>query len=76
MAGELSDPERRVASLAVLGHTNREIARELFITLSTVEQHLTRVYRKLKVSKRNDLPGELCLTASSGTTTGGLSHAA
>ena len=58
---ELTDAERRVASLAVLGHTNREIARELFITVSTVEQHLTRVYRKLKVNRRNDLPGELSL---------------
>ncbi len=57
----LSDAERRVASLAVLGHTNREIARELFITVSTVEQHLTRIYRKLKITRRSKLPRELCL---------------
>ncbi|MFJ1709111.1 AAA family ATPase [Kitasatospora sp. NPDC088346] len=63
--GGLSDAERRVASLAALGHTNREIARELFITVSTVEQHLTRVYRKLKVTRRSDLPGELCLATGS-----------
>ncbi|WP_042389073.1 helix-turn-helix transcriptional regulator [Streptacidiphilus melanogenes] len=62
-AGGLSDAERRVASLAALGHTNREIARELFITVSTVEQHLTRVYRKLKVTRRSDLPSELCLAS-------------
>ncbi|MEU9047909.1 MULTISPECIES: AAA family ATPase [unclassified Kitasatospora] len=66
-ADGLSDAERRVASLAALGHTNREIARELFITVSTVEQHLTRVYRKLKVTRRSDLPGELCLAAGGGT---------
>ncbi|GAA0401684.1 helix-turn-helix transcriptional regulator [Streptomyces luteireticuli] len=52
----LSDAERRVAALAAVGHTNREIARELYITVSTVEQHLTRVYRKLHVKQRADLP--------------------
>ncbi|MFR9797759.1 AAA family ATPase [Streptomyces sp. MS06] len=57
----LSDAERRVATLAALGHTNREISRRLFITVSTVEQHLTRVYRKLNVSGRADLPAGLTL---------------
>nr|UPI48925.1 ATPase [Micromonospora sp.] len=56
---ELSDAERRVADLAARGHTNRQIARTLFITVSTVEQHLTRVYRKLNVNRRADLPGKL-----------------
>jgi DNA-binding CsgD family transcriptional regulator len=55
----LSDAERRVAKLAAMGHTNREIARKLYITVSTVEQHLTRVYRKLKVHRRSDLPLQL-----------------
>ncbi|MFH8978145.1 AAA family ATPase [Streptomyces sp. NPDC017890] len=58
-ATELTDAERRVASLASFGHSNREIARKLFITVSTVEQHLTRVYRKLNVSRRRDLPHDL-----------------
>jgi DNA-binding CsgD family transcriptional regulator len=52
----LSDAERRVATLAAMGYTNREIARKLYITVSTVEQHLTRVYRKLNVHRRSDLP--------------------
>ncbi|MQS14915.1 AAA family ATPase [Streptomyces kaniharaensis] len=52
----LSDSERRVAILAVHGCTNREIAVKLFITVSTVEQHLTRVYRKLDISGRQALP--------------------
>ncbi|MEI5097333.1 AAA family ATPase [Streptomyces sp. PmtG] len=56
---ELTEAERRVASLASFGHSNREIARKLFITVSTVEQHLTRVYRKLNVSRRKDLPHDL-----------------
>jgi DNA-binding CsgD family transcriptional regulator len=55
----LSSAERRVATLASLGHTNREIANKLYITVSTVEQHLTRVYRKLAVRNREDLAASL-----------------
>lgn len=54
----LSDAERRVASLAANGYTNREISKKLYITISTVEQHLTKVYRKLNV-KRFDLKSAL-----------------
>lgn len=57
--GSLSSSERRVASLAVMGYTNREIAARLYVTPSTVEQHLTRVYRKLDVKRRKDLPVDL-----------------
>jgi DNA-binding CsgD family transcriptional regulator len=53
---ELTDAERRVAALAAKGCTNREIASRLFITVSTVEQHLTKIYRKLNVRRRSDLP--------------------
>ncbi|WP_189973986.1 helix-turn-helix transcriptional regulator [Streptomyces avidinii] len=59
---ELSDSERKVAALAANGYTNREISLRLFITKSTVEQHLTRVYKKLKVARRDDLPLELEMT--------------
>jgi DNA-binding CsgD family transcriptional regulator len=52
----LSHAERRVAGLAAEGYSNRQIASTLFITVSTVEQHLTRVYSKLKVSRRGELP--------------------
>ncbi|MER6947355.1 LuxR C-terminal-related transcriptional regulator [Nonomuraea sp. NPDC000554] len=52
----LSPAEYRVASMAALGYTNREIATRAHITISTVEQHLTRIYRKLGVNGRNDLP--------------------
>jgi DNA-binding CsgD family transcriptional regulator len=55
----LTDSERRVASLAVLGNTNREIAAKLYITPSTVEQHLTRIYRKLGIRRRRELPADL-----------------
>ncbi|UXY30514.1 helix-turn-helix transcriptional regulator [Streptomyces sp. HUAS TT20] len=56
---KLSESEKRVALLAVHGHTNREIALKLYITVSTVEQHLTRVYRKLNITRRQDLPVDL-----------------
>lgn len=55
----LSEAERRVAALAAQGDTNRQIANKLFVTVSTVEQHLTRVYRKIGVTRRNDLPAKL-----------------
>lgn len=55
----LSEAERRVAVLAAQGFTNRQISTKLYITVSTVEQHLTRVYRKLAVKRRTDLPARL-----------------
>ncbi|MFI7354941.1 LuxR C-terminal-related transcriptional regulator [Streptomyces avidinii] len=59
LVASLSESERRVALLAVHGHTNREIAKKLYITVSTVEQHLTRVYRKLEIPGRQALPVDL-----------------
>ncbi|MCX4851558.1 LuxR family transcriptional regulator [Streptomyces sp. NBC_00893] len=60
----LTEAEYRVAVLAAHAHTNREIASKLFITVSTVEQHLTRVYRKLGVRHRQDLPSGLLFEAA------------
>ncbi|MFD8122693.1 LuxR C-terminal-related transcriptional regulator [Streptomyces albidoflavus] len=56
---KLSNSEQRVATLAAQGLTNREISAKLFLTVSTVEQHLTRVYRKLQINSRGDLPLDL-----------------
>lgn len=58
-AAKLSDSEKRVAVLAACGYTNRDISSRLYITVSTVEQHLTRVYRKLKIGGRQQLPVDL-----------------
>jgi len=62
----LSEAEQRVATLAADGLTNREIAGKLYITVSTVEQHLTRVYRKLHVNRRSELRYRLRLDVSTG----------
>ncbi|MER7764528.1 LuxR family transcriptional regulator [Streptomyces sp. NPDC097619] len=59
--GALSESERRVAALAAYGYTNREISAKLYITMSTVEQHLTRAYKKLNISRRQELPMDLQL---------------
>jgi DNA-binding CsgD family transcriptional regulator len=59
LLARLSDAERRVATLAACGYTNLQIAHKLYITVSTVEQHLTRVYRKLAVAGRAELPVDI-----------------
>lgn len=53
--------------LAAIGHTNRAIGRTLFITESTVEQHLTSVYRKLNVRRRADLSAHVPLPSATWT---------
>ncbi|MFF1418519.1 AAA family ATPase [Streptomyces sp. NPDC058280] len=51
----LTGMERRVAGLAAEGASNRSIAESLFVTVRTIETHLTSVYRKLGVSRRTEL---------------------
>jgi DNA-binding CsgD family transcriptional regulator len=51
----LTPAERRVATTAAGGATNREIGQMLFISMRTVEMHLTNSYRKLGISTRADL---------------------
>jgi DNA-binding CsgD family transcriptional regulator len=51
----LTPSERRVASMAASGLTNREVAQALFVTEKTVEVHLTRAYRKLDICSRSEL---------------------
>lgn len=51
-AEALTPMERRVAELAASGLPNREIAQSLFLSLRTVESHLTSAYRKLQIESR------------------------
>ncbi|WP_314173803.1 helix-turn-helix transcriptional regulator [Streptomyces winkii] len=53
--GMLTGMERKVADLAAAGTSNRAIAEALFVTVRTVETHLTSAYRKLGVTSRADL---------------------
>jgi DNA-binding CsgD family transcriptional regulator len=54
-SNELTETEMQVAVLAGQGRSNKEIAAELFMGLSTVEMHLSRVYRKLGLRSRTGL---------------------
>jgi DNA-binding CsgD family transcriptional regulator len=58
-AAALTASERRVATMAAEGMTNREIAQALFVTMRTVEVHLTHAYQKLGISSREKLPTAL-----------------
>jgi DNA-binding CsgD family transcriptional regulator len=53
----LTASERRVAEMAATGMTNRDIAQALFVTLRTVEVHLTHAYAKLRYLRPPSLPG-------------------
>ena len=48
---QLSETEHQVAALAANGRSNKEIAAELYMGVSTVEAHLSAVYRKLGVRR-------------------------
>ena len=58
-SGELTATEQRVVELAAAGSSNKEIARTLFITVRTVEAHLTHAYAKLGIRSRTQLAGRL-----------------
>jgi DNA-binding CsgD family transcriptional regulator len=51
----LTPAEHRVAALAAEGHSNPQIAQQLYITRRTVETHLTHVFQKLDISTRGEL---------------------
>ena len=44
-----------MARLAAQGLTNREVAQALFITTATTKTHLSHVYRKLGITRRDQL---------------------
>src|SRR5262245_39679185 len=59
----LTTSERRVGQLAAEGMSNKEIAQTLFVTIKTVEVHLSHAYRKLEISSRAQLERALLTPA-------------
>jgi two-component system response regulator NreC len=51
----LSEREREVLRLLALGHTNQEIAKQLFISVRTAETHRAHIMRKLRLSTRAEI---------------------
>src|SRR5262245_52884694 len=54
-ADPLSDREREVLRLLALGHTNQEIASQLYISVRTAETHRAHIMQKLNLSTRAEL---------------------
>ncbi len=52
---KLSQREREVLRLIARGYAYKEVARELFISIKTVETHVSSVLRKLQLSNRHQL---------------------
>jgi two-component system response regulator NreC len=51
----LSDREREVLRLLALGHTNQEIASQLYISVRTAETHRAHIMQKLRLASRAEL---------------------
>ena len=54
-ADPLSDREREVLHLLALGHTNQEIAKQLYISVRTAESHRAHIMQKLRLGSRAEL---------------------
>src|ERR671934_2457792 len=67
----LTASERRVAHLAAEELSNKEIAQALFVTVKTVEVHLSNVYRKLEIGSRRKLGAALAAHAAEPTLAAG-----
>ncbi|GAA4490380.1 LuxR family transcriptional regulator [Rhodococcus olei] len=53
--GSLTPQERAVATLVAAGKSNKAVAGELFLSVKTVQYHLTRIYAKLGIRSRGEL---------------------
>lgn len=55
LLNELSERQKEVYELIILGKTNKEIMTELFIEQSTLKSHINQIYRKLNIKSRSEL---------------------
>ena len=56
---ELTEQERAVARLVAAGGSNRQVAEQLFLSVKTIQYHLTRVYAKFGIRSRTELAAYL-----------------
>ena len=56
--GKLTAQEQAVARLVAVGMSNRQVAAELFVSIKTVQFHLTHIYAKLGISSRAELAAQ------------------
>jgi DNA-binding CsgD family transcriptional regulator len=57
--GDLTPQEAEIAGLAAAGHTNTQIGTKLFLSPRTIEWHLRKIYPKLGIASRRELPSAL-----------------
>ena len=52
---DLTQQEQKVLELLLENKTNKEIAQEIFVSVSTVKTHTNNLYKKLKVNSRDEV---------------------
>jgi DNA-binding NarL/FixJ family response regulator len=55
----LTERQREVYDLILLGMTNKEIMSKLFIEQSTLKSHINQIYKKLNIKSRRDLKSKI-----------------
>ena len=60
MAGRVTGREKQVLKLVREGLSNKEIAFELNLSIHTIENHLSKIYRKLQVKDRHEAIETAC----------------
>ena len=59
LLSRLTERQRKVYDLILLGKTNKEIMSELFIEQSTLKSHINQIYKKLDIKSRRELKSTL-----------------